>query len=227
MVWYTASSSTCALSRTLGCEYTAEAQHEVPDGAGHHHRCEGAEGEHQAPPFGHGVPSSEVCARVEGPRPFGGVQPTSSDAEGRDDEPSVALGENPRLGIKAFTKVGRVRVHVMQCSAHEHGRTLVANRIHIVDLERRVHRRLIEDVARSRPNGDPHRASRLDESVVHRQHDGELVDDDGDPADRALPQEVEALVVPQLLEPCFRHYTASHDPAVLPNVSLTASALSW
>jgi hypothetical protein len=98
---------------------------------------------------------------------------------------------------------------VVERPAHEDRRTGVVHRVHIVDLERAVHRCPVEDVPGPCPDRDPRWRARLHESVVHRQHHGELVDHDRDPADRAGTEQVEALVVRQLLEPCLCHRAAA------------------
>src|SRR5687768_15845377 len=63
---------------------------------------------------------SEVRIDMEGPLALGCVQPTAGDRERLDDQPRVAFGEHPRLGVEPLTKRRRVCVDVVQGAAHEH-----------------------------------------------------------------------------------------------------------
>ncbi len=76
-----------------------------------------------------------------------------------------------------------------------------------VDLERGVHRCPFDDVARPRAEREPRPTGGLDESKVHRQDDGKVVDHHRDAPDLVSTQESQAVLVRQLLEPCVFHST--------------------
>ena len=80
-----------------------------------------------------------------------GVQPASGDRERFDDEPRVAIGEDPRLGIEPLAEPGRVGIDVVERSTHEHRPTLSVRSVGAVDLEGDLHRFVLDDVPGSGP----------------------------------------------------------------------------
>jgi hypothetical protein len=94
---------------------------------------------------------------------------------------------------------------VEQLAAHDHRPPSVIDEIDGVDLEGDVRSRLFEDGSRSGSYHDQGAGRRFDESVIHRENDGSVVDDDRDPADCALPQQTQARILRQLLEPRVSH----------------------
>src|SRR5205814_929983 len=77
-----------------------------------------------------------------------------------------------------------------------------------VDLERDRRGGLIDHVAGASPQSDigtGRNAAAFDQPIVHRQHGGAAIRDEGDAPDDVLAEELEALLRRQRLQPCLGH----------------------
>ena len=78
---------------------------------------------------------------------------------------------------------------MQKLATYQHRPASMIRRIDGVDLERDVGVRLLDDIARSGPQNEQGSGGGFNEPIIHRKNDRVAVDDNRDPAHRALPQQ--------------------------------------
>jgi len=137
------------------------------------------------------------------------MQSASGDREWIDDQPGVTLGDDPRLRIETFSKVGCVRGDTVERSTHKHGPSLLSELVDAVELECDLHWSPVDHVAWPCAQGHPGSTTRLCEAVIHGEHNGALVNHERDAPNLARAQQRHTLVHSELVEPSLRHVTSS------------------
>ena len=123
----------------------------------------------------------------------------------------------------------------MQCAAHEHRPALLTQGIEAVDLERDLQRRLFDDVAGASSQRDPRPARGFNEAVVDWQHQRKVIADNADPSDGVRPEEPEALLVGEFVDPRILHCSPAflrrslrrHDHLITVSHWWTGSKVLW
>ena len=144
---------------------------------------------------------------VERPLAGCGVKAPAGDRERLDDEPGVPVGKDPRLRVEAFTKACGIGINVVERSPHEHRPALPVRRVDAVDFEGDLHRRLVDHVARPGAQRDPRPSAVLDEPVVDRHDDREVVGHERETPEGVLAQQGLTVIGRERLEPGIVHTT--------------------
>jgi hypothetical protein len=94
-------------------------------------------------------------------RPFEvrAVESAAGDGERLDDEPGVAVIDEPRFGVETVAEVRGVGVDVVQRAAYQHRPAFLTVGVDVVDLERGEQRAAVDDVVGTGPQRDQVRPS--------------------------------------------------------------------
>src|SRR5450631_2986161 len=126
------------------------------------------------------------------------MEAPTADGEWLDEQPCVALVDEPRIRVELRANRCRLSIDVEELALNEHGPASAAIGVVAVDLERDGAERLVDHVARTGSHRDPcarRDSGAADESKVDWQHHGIPVADEPDPTDHRGGQKGEAFVL--------------------------------